>query len=280
MTFARSVKIGKMSQTPSHILENLQTALPAVANTIKGGWDNIQNFAIKTNSSVSLPIWSCTLDETEGGRWSGLQAEDAGDEESDSEEEVKVTKKQASEKGRKRTSNSDEEAEEIEKPRKKTKAAADSTSTTNASKPPSDIVSSKKKSTEIVASPPKVISTSKKGKLTKAPVATEDVVSPGPEPRLKTLAVPESTEDTKGKKAKSIKSTKVIPPPSSSKKTVPFPAQDKVKINKQLKDADTPIPKFSKEMKPKKQNIFSKKFKSKGGKSMKNAVLGKRVGQE
>jgi ribosome biogenesis protein UTP30 len=65
-----------MSQTPSHILENLQTALPAVAKAIKGGWDNIQSFAIKTNSSVSLPIWSCTLDETEGGRWNGLRAEE------------------------------------------------------------------------------------------------------------------------------------------------------------------------------------------------------------
>ena len=70
------MKIGTLSHTPAQILENIKTALPAVAQTIKGGWDNIQSFYIKTHSSVSLPIWACNLDDTDGGRWSGLTKDD------------------------------------------------------------------------------------------------------------------------------------------------------------------------------------------------------------
>ena len=68
----RSVKIGTLTQTPAQILDNIKSALPAVAQTIKGGWDNIQSFYIKTHSSVSLPVWACNLDDSDGGRWSGL----------------------------------------------------------------------------------------------------------------------------------------------------------------------------------------------------------------
>jgi len=68
----RSIKIGILSQKPDQILANLELALPAIAKNIQGGWDNIQAFHIKTNSSTSLPIWSCSLDEKEGGRWMGL----------------------------------------------------------------------------------------------------------------------------------------------------------------------------------------------------------------
>lgn len=37
---------------------------------------NVQNLHIKTNSSVSLPIWTCSLDGDEEGesRWAGLKA--------------------------------------------------------------------------------------------------------------------------------------------------------------------------------------------------------------
>lgn len=111
-----------MSQTPSHILENLQTALPAVAKAIKGGWDNIQNLAIKTNSSVSLPIWSCTLNMTESRSSNSLQNEDAveGDEDVEKEEDEE---EKTSRKGRKHATNSDEEIEGVEKPRKRSKVA-------------------------------------------------------------------------------------------------------------------------------------------------------------
>ena len=120
--FFRSIKIGKMSQTPSHILENLQTALPAVANAVKGGWDNIQNLTIKTNSSVSLPIWSCTLNMTDV-----RQTEDAeegvedSEKEEEEEEEEKVATAHASRKGRKRVTNINEE---VKRPRKRSKVAA------------------------------------------------------------------------------------------------------------------------------------------------------------
>lgn len=84
----RSVKIGTVSQPASKILDNLKMALPAIVKRIKGEWDNIQSFHIKTNSSVSLPIWSCDLSATEGGRWDGLVAEseaESGAEQSEDE---------------------------------------------------------------------------------------------------------------------------------------------------------------------------------------------------
>ena len=118
--FFRSIKIGKMSQTPSHILENLQTALPAVVKAVKGGWDNIQNMTIKTNSSVSLPIWSCTLNIIDSRQ---IEEEDEEFENEEEEEEEKAAKEQASRMGRKRVTDSDEEIEEVEKPRKRSKAA-------------------------------------------------------------------------------------------------------------------------------------------------------------
>jgi len=67
----RAVKFGIISQTPSEILANLKSALPAIAKKIWGGWENIQSIHIKTNSSVSLPIWMCSLDDSGGGRWGG-----------------------------------------------------------------------------------------------------------------------------------------------------------------------------------------------------------------
>ena len=87
IAYCRSVKIGTVSQPSSKILDNLKMALPAIVKRIKGEWDNIQSFHIKTNSSVSLPIWSCDLSATEGGRWNGLVAESASEEEESEAEE-------------------------------------------------------------------------------------------------------------------------------------------------------------------------------------------------
>jgi ribosome biogenesis protein UTP30 len=70
----RAVKFGIVSQKPSEILANLKSALPAIAKKIWGGWENIQSIHIKTNSSVSLPIWMCSLDDSGRGRWGGLAA--------------------------------------------------------------------------------------------------------------------------------------------------------------------------------------------------------------
>jgi ribosome biogenesis protein UTP30 len=68
----RSVKVGLLSHTPEKIIDNLKAALPAVVKNIKDGWDNIQSLQIKTNSSVSLPIWTCDLGDAKGGRWDGM----------------------------------------------------------------------------------------------------------------------------------------------------------------------------------------------------------------
>ena len=239
-----------MSQTPSHILENLQMALPAVAKATKGGWDNIQNFAIKTNSSVSLPIWSCTLVEAESGTWNGLQTvnventdEDAESDSEEDEEEAKVVKEQGSGKGRKRVTDSDEE----EKPRKKSKALA-------VPEPSED-----------------------KSKKRKVPKSLSSPTSAAPGVPLK--------------KTKSLKPASSTTSPSGISTT--SPAQDKFK-DQQTKGADILIPPSGsftkasiskKEMRQKRSANTGEKKKrimitSKRAKSVKNAVLGKIVGQE
>lgn len=78
---ASSIKFGTISQSPKQLVANLQTALPAIVKRIEGGWSNIQSLHIKTNSSTSLPIWTCELAEGENGRWttSKKDAEEAPD---------------------------------------------------------------------------------------------------------------------------------------------------------------------------------------------------------
>jgi ribosome biogenesis protein UTP30 len=75
-----SIKFALLSHTPAQIISNLQTAVPAIIKNVKGEWGNIQSLHIKTNSSVSLPVWTCSLDESEGGRWGGLTLDDEEDE--------------------------------------------------------------------------------------------------------------------------------------------------------------------------------------------------------
>ncbi|OBZ71449.1 putative ribosome biogenesis protein C8F11.04 [Grifola frondosa] len=116
-----SIKIGVLSQKPAQVLANLETALPAVVKHVNGEWDNVQSLHIKTNSSASLPIWSCNLGEAEGARWDGLAAGASSDEESAAESgedsEMEVDEKPQPAKGKKRAAQDDEE-----KPKKKAKA--------------------------------------------------------------------------------------------------------------------------------------------------------------
>ncbi|KAJ4494596.1 ribosomal protein L1p/L10e family-domain-containing protein [Lentinula edodes] len=84
---ALSIKVGRFSQPAAQVVANIKTALPAIAARVNGGWDNIQGLGLKTSSSVNLPIWSCSLDDTDGGRWAGLTAEDEEDENESSGEE-------------------------------------------------------------------------------------------------------------------------------------------------------------------------------------------------
>ncbi|KAG6879334.1 hypothetical protein C0992_003468 [Termitomyces sp. T32_za158] len=125
-----SVKIATLSQTPKQILENLKVVLPAITKHVVNGWDNVQALHIKTNSSVSLPIWSCTLDEAEGGRWSTTEEEwtgfgtEAGQGNSDTPSELETDDISAAKsepkvrgKGKKRA----QEEEQSETPKKKVK---------------------------------------------------------------------------------------------------------------------------------------------------------------
>ncbi|KAJ4496941.1 ribosomal protein L1p/L10e family-domain-containing protein [Lentinula lateritia] len=82
-----SIKVGRFSQPAAQVVANIQTALPAIAARVNGGWDNIQGLGLKTSSSVNLPIWSCSLDDTDGGRWAGLTAEDEGESEGEEDED-------------------------------------------------------------------------------------------------------------------------------------------------------------------------------------------------
>lgn len=82
-----SVKIGLLSHAPEKILDNIKISLPAIVNNIKGNWDNIQSLHIKTNSSISLPIWTCELGAATGGRWDGMVQSKDTPEESKSDED-------------------------------------------------------------------------------------------------------------------------------------------------------------------------------------------------
>ncbi|GAW09262.1 u3 snornp-associated protein cic1 utp30 family protein [Lentinula edodes] len=84
---ALSIKVGRFSQPAAQVVANIKTALPAIAARVNGGWDNIQGLGLKTSNSVNLPIWSCSLDDTDGGRWAGLTVEDEEDEDESPGEE-------------------------------------------------------------------------------------------------------------------------------------------------------------------------------------------------
>jgi ribosome biogenesis protein UTP30 len=59
-----AIKVGSLSaHSNEEILENLLAIIPHLAVRLPmGGWDNIQALHIKTTTSTSLPIWSCSLD--------------------------------------------------------------------------------------------------------------------------------------------------------------------------------------------------------------------------
>jgi len=128
-----SVKIGVLGQHSSaQLLQNLSIALPHIVKNIRENWDNVQSIHIKTSSSASLPIWSCRLDEEEGGRWDGLTRVPIPD---DVDEEAK--------KGKKRALESEEEPG-----KKKKKSNATSTSQPSRLDPPPLTVSPPSKSSK------------------------------------------------------------------------------------------------------------------------------------
>ncbi|KAF4617450.1 hypothetical protein D9613_005717 [Agrocybe pediades] len=320
-----SIKVGKMSQKPSQIVDNIKTALPAIAKAIKGEWSNIQSLNIKTNSSVSLPIWSCSLDDSEGGRWNGLQAEDEDEamegesEESEEEVEPKKSEKASAAKGRKRASESDEEEE---KPKKKAKAA-EATKATKDVKPaktsPATDASSKKSKATVTETPAPSATPAPNGKkaaktkaVTPMTESTSKVVAAVPEPEKKkksqksvsaspSSSTPATTETSKKKKATTVDATasikKVDSSPSTAVSESPsVPSVPKEKAGKEKKKSKVPespvVPEkpakstlTKEEMKQKRSTLTGEKkkdavVKSKGAKSAKNALLGRKAGQE
>ncbi|KAH7885184.1 ribosomal protein L1p/L10e family-domain-containing protein [Phlebopus sp. FC_14] len=129
-----SVKVGILSQTPTQIQTNIQTALPAIVSHIKGGWSNIQSFHIKTSKSISLPIWTCDLGNEEGGRWDGLVAGQSEERKATSGDEEPSEAGETSQPSLKRTKSVGQEARTTkgtkrqlesgsDEPKKKTKTA-------------------------------------------------------------------------------------------------------------------------------------------------------------
>jgi len=347
---SRSIKVGKMSQKPSQIIDNIKTALPSIVKVIKGGWDNIQSFNIKTNSSMSLPIWSCSLDDAEGGRWNGLQAgsedgEDAleeGEEGEESEEERNALKsKKTVSKSRKRQSTEDvndvDEGQEgprkkpkvvdgtakakeptlspksskltaaaidhIPKP-KKQKAGVSSTSVQPRGETEATVSTAKKtqSSAEVVES--QTINPEISGKKQKKSHNT--ISAPVPElssstPPTSAAAPPKSKKTTKPQPSSaSASATSRKTGPSSSDSNEPTSGLLDIpgkKGKKAVKTMDTdallgkgkPIPMkptlTKEEMKQKRgsSDVLGKKkgliAKAKGGKSVKDALLGRKAGQ-
>lgn len=118
-----SVKFGTVGfHDPTKLFNNLKTSLPLVVKSVKGGWDNIQSIHIKTNSSASLPIWSCELSDSKSGRWDGLTAVpvDAHDKEAEEKSEADMADETVVEmKGEKQQAAVDEEAVVTKKGKKR-----------------------------------------------------------------------------------------------------------------------------------------------------------------
>ncbi|ESK82560.1 u3 snornp-associated protein cic1 utp30 family protein [Moniliophthora roreri MCA 2997] len=220
-----SIKIGTISQKPSQILDNLKEAIPAIASSIKGGgggWDNIQSLGIKTSNSVHLPIWSCSLDGDEGGRYDGLTAvdddvemeggsDDESEAEVDAEAEVKVPAPAPTvKKGKKKRAAEDEDEDEAEKekPKKKAKAQASEPKAPATAKAQLDSDKSKAKKRK-EAEPPapapesKVDDASSKKKRRKSDVPDElATTSATPKKPLSVVSTPDTPSESASKKTK------------------------------------------------------------------------------
>ncbi|KIK69980.1 hypothetical protein GYMLUDRAFT_53104 [Collybiopsis luxurians FD-317 M1] len=224
---ALSIKIGRLSQKPSQVLDNLKTALPAVIAKLNGGWDNVQGLGLKTSNSVNLPLWTCKLDDEEGGRWAGLTAEDEedGDEqmdedEVDSDEDVEMDEddeesdsikmvQETKIKGKKRAADTDV-SEEAEKPKKKPKSSSDTGSL----------------ATKVLTSA--AVDVPVKSKKSKAPVTTEssskdDTFS----------ALPPSLPKSKTKKAPAPEAPTPVNTPATAKRAVTDTGKSPSTVTKQ-----------------------------------------------
>lgn len=236
-------------------MANLQKALPVIVAGIKDGWTNIQSLHIKTNSSVSLPIWVCTLDASEGGRWHNLEAGDASEKKDDgesSEEEAAVSEKRA--KSRKREASPVKESEDLLRKRAKQ----------NKDVPGSTMKPSQSGSGTV--EPAKAVTPSTRPKSKPKPETADSV-----------------TQKPKGKtpsKAKDL--TSPAPAPSSKK---PTSSSAKPTSVDDMKKPKIVSPVLTDELKSKRDGkSFEKKkakvLKHKVGKSVKSTLLGKKAAQD
>ncbi|KAH7913958.1 ribosomal protein L1p/L10e family-domain-containing protein [Hygrophoropsis aurantiaca] len=219
-----SVKVGVLSQTPTQIVENIKTALPAVVKNIQGEWDNIQSFQIKTSSSMSLPIWSCELGGEEGGRWDGLVATKGetlgiGDDEEVADDDKpdstpKKTSEKAKTKGTKRLLD-----EATEKPKKKAKASEQSVST---------VISSNASSPSILDTSSEKIGKKKKSSSNTAPPTSSAVDSPS------TTSKKPTTDKKKTKDSAIVPSSIKEPLPSTEVVETTTKRSKKAKLSKDI----------------------------------------------
>jgi len=262
-----------MSQKPAQIIDNIKMALPAIAKVIPGGWDNIQSLHIKTNSSVSLPIWSCSLEE--------LGAEESFA----TREEASMGKNTAKSMSRKRSPISDDEGEE-EAPRKKTKPVDQTGKTKGRTKQGNAASQSLKPTSPSKSQTPRHRSDAKR---------SEDSISAKKDARLVETLSSVHARDNPPKnveriadptKSAHIHSSK--PKPSaraggkSDKKQEVSRAKDtamhlvSAKVAEPTSSKEALKSKSSSGLLEKKKRLMAK---AKGGKSIKNAFLGKKVAQ-
>ncbi|KAJ3814459.1 ribosomal protein L1 [Lentinula aff. lateritia] len=306
-----SIKVGRFSQPAAQVVANIKTALPAIAARVNGGWDNIQSFGLKTSNSVNLPIWSCSLDDTDSGRWAGDEADkdvdmDGDDEKSDSPAVMHTGKS----KGKKRAADVDEDNQTVASPkRKKSKKSSDGSSL-SARDGTIDVPSTSKKSKLIVSTPAKTvakefatsISPAKDVVSASKPRAKKGTASQAPPPTA--ANTPASTKkaaaavDKSSTKKKSPETTDTADAASASTATLKDTLKkDKKKEEKTsftasgglTKPALTPIAApiattsaDKEELKKKKSEAPGEKkkhkvSKAKGGKSVKDSLLGKKV---
>lgn len=257
-----------MSQKPSQIVENIKSAIPAIAKVIPGGWDNIQSLLIKTNSSVSLPVWSCSLEDTNSGRWHGLGLKEVSvaseDEEEDKEDTASLAQNPKKSKSRKRSSTSDDEKEEVA-PRKKAKSLDGLTRKTK-EKPGAETVSPSK--SQKSKKPTEPARSAKRDKVTAQTPLALDV----PKKKVEKSSGPtKSASRLSSSKAKA--SAQVKPDGKMHKKEVS--GVDTAAVSKPTLKEETKLKYPSASLERKKRLMI----KAKGNKGIKSSFLGKRVAQ-
>lgn len=89
-----AIKIGSLaSHTPEQLHDNLLAAVSYLAVRLPGGWDNVQSLHIKSTTSTSLPLWSCSIDDgAEGSSGGRFFVPEANNEEIEAKKKAKAEK--------------------------------------------------------------------------------------------------------------------------------------------------------------------------------------------